>query len=604
MLTSIYGYLPSVISLAESISRNHEEILRLWLEVADQAQSARGLSHPAFVNMIGVYLTALATGPDEESDRQLLLEQHLSIRLRQGFELAEILGEIAALGHSVSQVWTAADPEQRPAPVQMRHFYARLRRDAVLVTSVFRSHMLEDEQREKRFRLLIRGVAEAALQPSASGLAERYNEVLELVMQSTQAQSVSLLLLGPENTHLWVAASVGLGRKEMQGALAGTLLARSSQEFLVDPVREVEVSSALRKVGILSLLSAPLAPHSSDALGVLVIGSNEERSFSPRERRHLEALTEQVSFHLESARLFANLASTVYDLQRERGLRELFVAVLAHDLRGPLAASKLAAQLMLEPGRLELGELAELGLTVNRNIDRMDRLVQDLLDVSLVTAGQPLPMHRARCDLGQLAVQVVDELRPLCSGSFELNCQGQVVGFWSQDSLRRAMWNLISNAVKYGRSGTPITVTVERAGRGGRFLVHNEGTAISPADQANLFAPFSRTLEAQESGKQGWGLGLALVHACIEAHGGVTGVCSQPGMGTTFYFELPDESEPGTVPPTSTNPVLSCRELGYPKSDPASHAPLQDGLESGCVHERPPSDVMQIAGRRIGDLPL
>lgn len=529
-----------MIDLAESISRNHHEILCLWVEIADRAQSARGLSHPAFLNMIGVYLSALATGPDEESERQALLEQHLSIRLRQGFELAEILGEVSLLGHCVAQIWATAAPEERPEPEQTHQFYARLQRDAALVTSVFRHHMLEDEQREKRFRRLIREVAERARQPFAPPLAECYNEILNLVMQSTNAQSASLLLVSEKGAPLWVAASVGLGRNQMQGALTGTLLA-SSTEFLSDPVREVEVSRALQQAGVNSLLSAPLAPHSSQALGVLVIGSEEEGAFTPRERRHLEALAEQVSFHLESARLFANLTATIEDLKREREVRELFVAVLAHDLRGPLAASKLAAHLMSRPEALEAGELDELSLTVNRNVDRMDRLIQDLLDVSLVKAGQALPLQLAECDLGQLATEVVDELRPLCDGPFQLHCQPRVVGIWSQDSLRRAMWNLISNAAKYGRPGAPITVTVERAGSGGVFLVHNEGTPISAADQANLFAPYSRTQTAQQSGKQGWGLGLALVHASVEAHGGVAGVCSQPGMGTTFYFELPYE---------------------------------------------------------------
>lgn len=530
-----------MIDLAESISRNHQEILRLWVEVADRAQSARGLSHPAFLNMMGVYLSALATGSASESERQLLLEQHLSIRLRQGFELAEILGEIALLGHCVAQVWATASPEDRPEPDQTHQLYARLQRDAALVTSVFRDHMLEDEQSEKRFRRLIRQVAEQALQPSARPFCERYHEILTLVMQSTHSQSASLLLLDAEGDRLWVAASVGLGRKEMQGALTGTLLARPAEEFLRDPVREVEVGPALRQAGIYTLLSAPLAPHSLNAVGVLVIGSDGEGSFTARERRHLEALAEQVSFHLESARLFANSKATIDDLQRERELRELFVAVLAHDLRGPLAASKLAAQLMARPETLLAGELDELSLTVNRNVDGMDRLIQDLLDVSRVKAGQPLPLQLAPCDLGQLAAQVVDELRPLCPGSFQVHCQEQVMGIWSQDSLRRAIWNLISNAVKYGRPGAAITVTVESAGSGGRFLVHNEGRAISQADQANLFAPFSRSQEAQKSGKQGWGLGLAMVHACIEAHGGVAGVCSQAGMGTTFYFELPYE---------------------------------------------------------------
>lgn len=543
MLSRIYEDLPNVIDLAECIHRNHGEILRLWGEIADQATSARGLSHPAFLNMIGAYLSALApTANSGDTERQLLLEQHLSSRLRQGFDLSEILGELSLLGHCVSQVLAGSTRSDRPEPVQIHQFYARLQRDAALVTSVFRMHMLEDEQREKRFRRLIREVAEQALQPSARPLGERYDEVLTLVMQSTQALSASLLLLGPQRRRLRVSASVGLGREQMQTALSETQLLKSSQDFLHDPVPELEIGEPLRAAGIHSMLAAPLAPHSSRPLGVLLIGIGEQRGFTPRERRHLEALAEQVSFHLESARLFTNLTDTISDLHRERGVRELCVAVLAHDLRGPLATAKMAAHLMGKPVLLEPGELEDLNVTVNENVDRMDRLIQDLLDVSLVKSGKPMPLKLGACDLGRLATEVAEELRPLNgSNPLELHCESRVIGLWSQDSLRRVIWNLVSNASKYGLHGAPITITVERTDGGGRLSVHNQGKAISAVEQANLFSPFERTQEAQDSGKKGWGLGLAMVHACIEAHGGQVGVQSDSDRGTTFYFELPYE---------------------------------------------------------------
>jgi signal transduction histidine kinase len=119
-----------------------------------------------------------------------------------------------------------------------------------------------------------------------------------------------------------------------------------------------------------------------------------------------------------------------------------------------------------------------------------------------------------------------------------------VRGVWSAEELRRAMENLVTNAVKYGTAGAPITVCIEHTGEGARISVHNLGTPIPKEDQARLFDPSFRTRSAQAGPAQGWGLGLTLVRGCAEAHGGIASVSSDARHGTTFALELPLDSRP------------------------------------------------------------
>jgi signal transduction histidine kinase len=236
------------------------------------------------------------------------------------------------------------------------------------------------------------------------------------------------------------------------------------------------------------------------------------------------------------------LREQVEELGIERDLRERFVSILAHDLRGPLSAAKMSAELMIRRTEQSDGR-RDLAVRIERNLDRMDRMIRDLLDVSRVRGGQRLPLRLENCDLGAVAREVIEELSATHGNRFELAPgDGVVRGIWSHEDLHRALWNLGTNAVKYGESERPITTRVERTPSGGRASVHNFGNPIPPDKRARLFDLYSRLREGSGTG---WGLGLALVRACAEAHGGeaAIGESSEEG-GTTFTIDLPSDSRP------------------------------------------------------------
>jgi signal transduction histidine kinase len=120
-------------------------------------------------------------------------------------------------------------------------------------------------------------------------------------------------------------------------------------------------------------------------------------------------------------------------------------------------------------------------------------------------------------------------------------------GVWAPEELRRAVWNLLSNALKYGQAETEVTVEARPVGEGVEVSFHNEGPAIPAEEQLRIFEPFGRARGAAAVAT-GWGLGLTLARGCAEAHGGDLVLTSTPELGTTFTLRLPRSAAPRQRP--------------------------------------------------------
>ncbi len=549
-------YLETVMArLAEIIRKHRAEILQLWTRQAQRAAAARGLDRPEFQNVIPKYLLSLADAGDElgrfQGKRREQVEQHLSSRLRQGFPLAEIVEEFALIGRCIAAMWSSGRRVEPPDHAEVERLFGELHLTSVAVAEMFTRHMLDDEQAEKQFLRLIQDVASDALQERAPPLQERLKDVLALVLEAMGARCAALLLYHPDTRRFEVVASVGAADEAHEryassldaSSFSGQVAAHEETTSVWDAATtELTISDALRRSGIHSLLGVRL-PSRDRLLGVLYVGVTETRAFTPREIHRLESLGHHLTVHLDNARLYEDLHQHIEELDAERELRERFVSVLAHDLRGPLSTAKASAQLLVgRPERLD--ERRELAANIVRAIDRTDRMIRDLLDANRIRAGERLPLRIDECDLGVVAREVVEELIATFGERFSLQAEERVPGFWSAEELRRALWNLGTNAVKYGATDKPITVGVKRTADGAQASVHNWGTPLSVDDQEQLFRPFSRTHAAQVGGQKGWGLGLTLVHGCAAAHGGRVRVESAEDAGTTFTIELPRDARP------------------------------------------------------------
>lgn len=225
--------------------------------------------------------------------------------------------------------------------------------------------------------------------------------------------------------------------------------------------------------------------------------------------------------------------------------REGFVAATTHELKTPLAAIKLFAELMPDP-ELDPAKRAEFAGRIGAEADRLARLVGAVLDFARLERSSPAEL-RARfvaCDLGERLRGVVETFRPVAAAQgFDVGWSAPDAGLrvlGDPDALGGALLNLLDNAVKYG--GTPHRIDVSvRAEAGDRvaFAVADRGPGVPAAERRRVFEPFVRIGDEMTREKKGVGLGLALVLRVAEAHGGAARVEARDGGGSVFVVELP-----------------------------------------------------------------
>ena len=219
-------------------------------------------------------------------------------------------------------------------------------------------------------------------------------------------------------------------------------------------------------------------------------------------------------------------------------IQQKFVNTLTHDLKNPIAAAKMNVEIMVTHHGLS-DPAIKSSKKVVANLNRLESMIHDLLDGSRVRAGGQLALQFLKCDLSFLLREVIEEMRVIHGDRFQAHLDDSIINTWSHDGLRRAVENLIDNAVKYSTPESTITVTLTQTKVGAEIIIHNEGKPIPEREVPLLFLQYRRSKVAEASHKMGWGLGLTLVKAVMEAHHGNIRVESAEGKGTSFILEIP-----------------------------------------------------------------
>jgi two-component system, OmpR family, phosphate regulon sensor histidine kinase PhoR len=248
----------------------------------------------------------------------------------------------------------------------------------------------------------------------------------------------------------------------------------------------------------------------------------------------------------------------VTDFMRALEVKEEFVASVSHELRTPLTSIHGFTSLVLERDDLPEEVVNQLGV-VQRNVDRLDRLVADLLQTAQVERGL-VHLERERTDITQLVRQSVEAARPAIeSAGLQLATRvpRHLVVMVDPQRFSQVVDNLISNAVKYTPSGGRVEVDLSVTHDRVELVVLDTGIGISMRDRDHVFSRFFRGQHASRQSIQGIGLGLSITKAIVDSHGGRIEVESEEGRGSTFRVRLPLDAPVDVEedPPTGHHPV-------------------------------------------------
>ena len=231
-------------------------------------------------------------------------------------------------------------------------------------------------------------------------------------------------------------------------------------------------------------------------------------------------------------------------LKEASRLKDEFVSVVSHELRSPLTPIRGFVQLVARDLAREGGHDPQVSrlTSIAGHVDRMTRLVDDLLDVSSLKSGS-LEIRPEAIDLGGLCEDVIrDRSSTVTSHTFEFRAPTEsVVGDWDGDRLYQVIDNLVGNAVKYSPPGGTVTVSagVDLSDGAATVTVADDGPGIAATDRERIFSAFYRSSEAAASQIAGLGLGLYICWELVAAHGGRIEVADVPGGGAAFTVRLP-----------------------------------------------------------------
>ena len=297
-----------------------------------------------------------------------------------------------------------------------------------------------------------------------------------------------------------------------------------------------------------SIMTVPLRARGR-TLGALVLAATNDsgRLFGTAELKIAMELATRAALLVDNARLYA-------EARRAISARDEMVAFVSHDLGNPLAAISMTAA-ALGRGRHTPENAATIESIVDASAE-MERLLQDLLDVSSIEAGR-LSIAREQVDLADLMTQVQKIVAPQAK-SREARIETRLapdVPALSIDRRRilQVLLNLIGNALKFGPRGGLVILGAERHDDTIRLWVEDAGPGVRPDHLPRVFELFWRA-----DRHRGAGIGLAVAKGIVEAHGGRIGVTSHIGTGSTFFFTLPL----------------------HPATAPRSHAAPEDGLKT------------------------
>ncbi|WP_244227686.1 sensor histidine kinase [Corallococcus aberystwythensis] len=361
------------------------------------------------------------------------------------------------------------------------------------------------------------------------GHFERVQVVAADPSHSTLAASVQRLTPVPRDRPVYPpAVALSTGRS--------TLVPEVSDALMEAVAQDADHLEMMRRVGIRSLLTVPLLArgHILGALTFLITTSC--RRYADEDLQFAQELANLAGLAVDNARLLHGAREAVR-------LRDEFLSVASHELKTPLTPLSLKLQALSRAVKAHpdspLAPVIEAHVeTGHRQVRRLTELMNDLLDVSRISAGT-FRLQREDVDVAEVVREVTERFAPrfaLEHCDFRVEAPGPVCGSFDRSRLAQVLDHLLDNALKYG-AGTPVSVRLAAEGPVARLTVRDGGIGISKEQRPRLFERYGRAVSERHYG--GLGLGLYLARTIVEAEGGSVSVDSCLGEGATFQVELP-----------------------------------------------------------------
>ncbi len=265
-------------------------------------------------------------------------------------------------------------------------------------------------------------------------------------------------------------------------------------------------------------------------------------------RRQVKALLQALELHALS--LERLVQQRTRELTEANAAKDKFLSIASHELETPLSSLKSMVQLLHR--QLEHNnalEVMSIGLSdMERSICRMERLMKDLLDASLIETNR-FVLHRKRCDLVELCRHLIDEFTTGVGPIRTFEALGEPVeAEIDAERMSQVILTLLFHARKYSPKGSPITLTLQQIGYEATLSVRGMGVEIPSEMLSHIFEQSYRVpgIEVQDGSSSGMGLGLSIPRKIVERHGGHLDVESSPGHGSVFFIVLPLYIDPAT----------------------------------------------------------
>ncbi len=308
----------------------------------------------------------------------------------------------------------------------------------------------------------------------------------------------------------------------------------SDPRYELLPLVDLKLAASQTETGVVSRDGFHLIPLSLGlrSLGILAV---TEGGFSPQ---IYEAIGSLVAIALERAAAVERSSRLEASRENER-LRIALLDSVTHDLRTPLTAIRAAATTLVSQPDLPQAERADLAAVLDEESARLDRLIGQAVEMAQLDAAT-VQVHPRPQDVRELIETTLEEMRALLRDRAVVVTVGDELSRAPMDRelVHRVLRHLIENAVKYSPQGSPIEVSAAKDGYRLLVTVADRGPGIEAGEQPFVFDKFFRGRK-QRGQAAGTGMGLAIVKAILEAHGGGIDLASRAGKGTRFTFWLP-----------------------------------------------------------------